>query len=207
MNVRWGMLAVALCFSVLAQPHCGYAQAGDDADQQRLKQMRKELDELREKERTLKRQETELVKKLAELERQLRLKAEEKRALAEAERKKKAEQDKKKQYARVEARGKLVRLAFAPGSRMIESWIVITKDISWRLTIVSNKQVADLATKLANQEVIVSGLLEIERPDKLSYPVIRNTWDLSPFNPTFPGSIARMPPIVVESIRAAEEPK
>lgn len=202
---------------------CGFAAlllsspataGGDDVDQ-KIKQLRKELDELREKEKALQKQEQELAKRLAELEREARLKAQERKKKEAAERKKKEEADKKNHYVKIELRGKLV---FTPPNLHI-----LTNETKWPLQVSGKHDLQDLAKKYVDKPVIVTGTISTAKPNPWiqpnmpgtpGYPGFPGGWPQQPFpnrwdpwNPYPYGWTETNPTVIIESIRLVEEPR
>jgi hypothetical protein len=143
-----GLLVLLSLFGVVvAQTE---SQPGNEAEfERKLKALRDEIDALR-----LKQDKLEAERKVLVDEREARQRKE------EAERKAKADAEKKKHYAKVEIRGILSKKQ-EPGGfgfpQLPAAWHVTMNDLRWRLNFGDKKDLAEQASKLAGQPVVITG--------------------------------------------------
>ncbi len=197
-----GLVGVLTFFS--AGPR---TSAGDDDALKKIERLRKELDDLREKEkaRAMKeeeariaqakkegeariahaKKEAEVREALAKLEQQHRVKLEEQKRLDEIARKNWEEADKKKHYVKVELRGKLIHAWPANPQPLPISWHLATNETRWPLSFGTKKELVEAAAKLRDKSVIVSGSISTAKSFRPAYPRLPNRWDLPNWEPYY----------------------
>jgi hypothetical protein len=179
----------------------------DDAEK-KVKQMRKELDELNAKEKAIIKQQQELRKALKDLELEVQRKAAEKKRRDDSERAKRDEADKKKHYVKIELRGRL-ELRQSPQTQNRPAWVVVTNETTWLLQLADKKDLTQQANKLKDEPVLVKGSITTTRATPY-YPYSIDPYD--PYPDRFPNRWPQpiMPrefqlPVIVDSIELFKE--